>query len=743
MADPLEQTIRDALASVADNTAMSSDAEALAGLTRRLERKKAATQSTRSGPFSVAAALVLLTGVITWSTLRDNTVELVIADATPPIQFGTPGQVELGQSVNVKLPMAIAGDALISSSDAPALNSTQLRLVRVDSPTATPEQVFSTPTAGFVTAIEATGDTILAVVTQHVTSQLPLAFVSNDGGSTWSEAELPAPPDIPLSEAAATDAAISSDRFVVLGPHGVWVSATGNDWEFVEVLDVDLDSPMRTWNQLSEVTWTGDDFVIAGGVVDAELPDASDHDIAFWRSVDGGNWAEPVVVAVDASIRTSDGAEHIVADGNGRALSLTPTQQWEDGRPNADDRGTLVAVGDTDGGFTAEHLADWILYDAFAFDNGFLAAGVREGQPTEPRFLFTVDGRSWTDVGPAPAVSSIGHAWGDHVVINGPQIESGNPNHTWVLSVGETGTPLPTPTTTPGSENVATTQPAPPQDQDPVQGVTPICGENMPAVFQVERAAGSTSPSVETTLVDEDGTLVRSVELDGGEVITFRWPAPPRPLRDLDAVVPYFYPELNDVTYETLDDGTEEYNYRISMFDAVTQQRLAVELSLVDHNVTQAAASAEPGCEVIEVRYEDETGSQSVFGWDLAAERDSFPIADLAPMVTSSENVDIAPTDAVGCSLAENPNLSETAPVGPSFLSPDEALEEFLQTDAAETFISNGFHGMITPDGTRTYGIFFEIPDGGPSANARFVTLVEVSESPQGWQVTNWTASGC
>ncbi len=461
MTDSLQQTIRDTLTIVADSTVMTPDAEAMADLTRRLEPVERAGGRARSRPFSVAATLVLLAGVATWSTLRSNDVELVIADNDPAIQFGTPIEIDLGRSVNVKLPMAIAGDALIGSLDAPSLNSSQIRLARVDSPTATPEEILSSPTGGSVTAIEAAGDTILAVANQHVTSQLPLVFISSDGGDTWSEAELPAPPNVPLSDAFVSDAAIGTDGFVVLGPYGVWVSATGSEWEFIEVIDGDSDVPMWMWDQLAEVTWTGDDFVLAGGIVDPEIPDAADHDIAFWRSVDGRSWGEPDIVQVDPSIRTSDGVEHIVSDGAGRVLSLTPTQQWQDGRQNGEDRGTLVAVSSSDGEFAAEHLADWILYDAFAFDNGFLTAGVREDQRSEPRFLFTVDGRSWTDVGPAPGVSSIGHSWGDHIVMNGAQVEGGNPNLTWALAIGEAGVPLPTPSTLPGSENVATTQPAP------------------------------------------------------------------------------------------------------------------------------------------------------------------------------------------------------------------------------------------------------------------------------------------
>lgn len=480
MTDELETLLRKSLHDKATSTPMASDDDAWNEIANTIHSDRGARSSltvaatTQPAPaggdrrqrivFSVAAAFVLIAAGFVWRTINNGDDGLVIADTNPAIQFGTPIELDLARTVNVKLPMAVSGDALIAGTSISTSESYQLEIVRVLAPNAEPETVLSVPVGGLLTMLEASGNTILAVVSQHVTSQLPVVFISTDGGDTWSDTELPAPTGAPLYEAAASDAAIGDNTLVVSGANGVWVSTAGVEWEFVEIFATDLDAPPNSWDWLSEITWTGDEFVIAGGVVDPTIADAADHNVAFWRSPDGVAWSDPEIVLVDEAIRTSDGAHHIVSDQQGRTLSLTGTQQWVNGRPDGTDRGTLVVVSEPDSGFSAEHLDDWFLYDAFAFDDGFLTAGVREGEQADPRFLFTVDGRTWTDVGPAPGMSSIGHVWGDHIVINGSRTESGNPNLTWALPVGENGEPLPPPittTTVPGAEETATTQPAP------------------------------------------------------------------------------------------------------------------------------------------------------------------------------------------------------------------------------------------------------------------------------------------
>lgn len=512
-----DQSVREELSRIVDDAPM---APVLADIETRARRGRNRTQAV----FAVFAAAVLaIVGVAAWVNRGPSTEQIVTVDGPQAVQFGGPIELGLPGTVNTRLPMAVAGGALIVGHGSVSPESYSLEILAVDTPQASPRIIHTEAVGGLLLALEASGDRIVAVVSQHVTSAAPLLVVSSDGGGSWDTIELPVPAGVPLSEAAAVDAAIGEDSVVVVGPGGLWVSTDDVEWRYIDILGTDFASPAAWWDRLSEVTWTGREFVLAGGVVDPTSPDAGDHDLAFWRSGDGISWSGPEVLETDASLRTSGGAFHVVSDGDGRALSLTATQRWdEEGQPDALDRGTVVAMFDG-AEFATTHLPNWILDDAFAVDGGFVAAGVRQDQPDQPRFVSIASDGSFADLGPAPGVSSIGLEWGEYVVVNGPTVESGSPNRTWVVPVGAGSIPTTItsgPTTVPRSDEVATTQLMPTTTGSPVEArdVMDVVGlDELTAVgllttagFRVELATASGG--------DGPGGIVISTSPSGGSV---------------------------------------------------------------------------------------------------------------------------------------------------------------------------------------------------------------------------------
>ena len=65
---------------------------------------------------------------------------------------------------------------------------------------------------------------------------------------------------------------------------------------------------------------------------------------------------------------------------------------------------------------------------------------------------------------------------------------------------------------------------------------------------------------------------------------------------------------------------------------------------------------------------------------------------------------------------------------------PTRALDEFLSSPTAETFVPDGYRPVVTSDDAITYGT---------KVDDRFVTLIVVQKVPAGWQATEWWASAC
>lgn len=89
------------------------------------------------------------------------------------------------------------------------------------------------------------------------------------------------------------------------------------------------------------------------------------------------------------------------------------------------------------------------------------------------------------------------------------------------------------------------------------------------------------------------------------------------------------------------------------------------------------------------------------------------------------------------------PNRTGTTPDGPVFDTPEEALEDLLTTDVADTWPKRGFFELVTPDGTVIYGNPYDDMSPDPRPENGLVISVTVVEADSGWTVTEWETSGC
>lgn len=263
--------------------------------------------------------------------------------------------------------------------------------------------------------------------------------------------------------------------------------------------------------------------------------------------------------------------------------------------------------------------------------------------------------------------------------------------------------------------------------------------------------------------------LIQHFTVDDTTTIETRWPARQRPLYGLDVEVPMFFPAALErpplatvrvpvddprspatVPGENGDEGV--YVIDDAVFGPGGPYRVTAlkpTEELVDPPFGVAVKpSAEndlgPGCAVVEVRLLDGGTEVANLGWDLRPAALSYPIVNLDPLVSSTEEITAAPAAPKGCDAnTDTPDTVDGPGSQYTFDTPAEALLAFLDTEAAETFIKGGFHEMIADDGIRTYGITDDIPLVPPTSADNFVTLITVEQGPEGWQVTGWTGSGC
>ena len=83
--------------------------------------------------------------------------------------------------------------------------------------------------------------------------------------------------------------------------------------------------------------------------------------------------------------------------------------------------------------------------------------------------------------------------------------------------------------------------------------------------------------------------------------------------------------------------------------------------------------------------------------------------------------------------------ISDNAVLG----TPEEALQELLDTDVARTWPKVGYFELVSSDGTITYGNPYDDNSPDPRPETGLVVSVTVVEVDDGWTVTEWETSGC
>lgn len=89
------------------------------------------------------------------------------------------------------------------------------------------------------------------------------------------------------------------------------------------------------------------------------------------------------------------------------------------------------------------------------------------------------------------------------------------------------------------------------------------------------------------------------------------------------------------------------------------------------------------------------------------------------------------------------PTKSGTTPDSSVFATPEEALQDLLGTDTADTWPKVGYFELVSPDGTITYGNPYDDNSPDPRPDNGLVISVTVVEVEGGWTVIEWETSGC
>ncbi len=390
----------------------------------------------------------------------------------PPVALAFPATAEAAR------PFAVTGTTLVTASTSRLDGPVEVTTLSLDG--RAPVEAVTDGPAGMATALAAADDRVVVVVSRHGQELPPVMLVSEDGGRRWAEQVLPWPDGVAAPDAFATGVAVTPDRIVVVGGRGVWTSTGDGSWDWTSVADRD--------DQLHDVVWDGTSFLISGRRPDlAVTAPGGDSDPAFWRSADGTTWTGPEVVRADADLRTSDGAGPIVAGPGGVSLSVAPAQSWSRDMEAA---GTVAAASIDGQPFVARFVPGWYFQTALATDWGFITAAHDLGDPDVYRFLGSVDGQEWTDLGPAPGGMLSGATWGDGLVVNGYGTDDGSIG-TWFLPpLDETGITL---------SPAMTLPPGPDRASDPSRG-RPDDHATSTVPGNAEPGGSSSYPASDTTI---------------------------------------------------------------------------------------------------------------------------------------------------------------------------------------------------------------------------------------------------
>lgn len=89
------------------------------------------------------------------------------------------------------------------------------------------------------------------------------------------------------------------------------------------------------------------------------------------------------------------------------------------------------------------------------------------------------------------------------------------------------------------------------------------------------------------------------------------------------------------------------------------------------------------------------------------------------------------------------PKKFGTTSDSPVFDTPEEALQDMLDTSIARNWSNVGYFKLVSPDGTITFGHPYDDNSPDPRPDNGLVIAVTVVEVEGGWSVTQWETSGC
>jgi hypothetical protein len=89
------------------------------------------------------------------------------------------------------------------------------------------------------------------------------------------------------------------------------------------------------------------------------------------------------------------------------------------------------------------------------------------------------------------------------------------------------------------------------------------------------------------------------------------------------------------------------------------------------------------------------------------------------------------------------PNKTGNTPNGSTFDTPEDALQDLLSTEVADTWPKKGYFKLVTPDGNIVFGNPYDDMSPEPRPSNGLVISVTVDQVYDGWTVTQWETSGC
>lgn len=263
-----------------------------------------------------------------------------------------------------------------------------------------------------------------------------------------------------------------------------------------------------------------------------------------------------------------------------------------------------------------------------------------------------------------------------------------------------------------------------------VRGV-PICGAELPVAVEVPSAISGPYPGPVVEGPTSEGQFAQYWELPAG-FVEFRWPADPREIYDLDAI------RGNPTTFEAMTvavptDGTRA-EIDVPTIDPdlnVDSDPLADPFTL-RMSTTPAAFQLDAPCDLLQVRYIDNQGNQTIRGYNIADfNKDPMFGADLNPLITSTyAAVAPDPDTVVNC---ESTGIA-TDVAGPPGPTAADALLAFLDSDQLPGLITSGYTEYTMSEDETIYAIIID---------DRLITHITVANTPEGWTVTKVRAPGC